>query len=1047
MAFSDPISTSLPTYASKSNLVTQPSASTWWGPNIQFPYPTNDWFMDFVLPTTATLQATGDDRRICVWPYLVQAQSSGLGFNHPFIRKSPDVRTIRSEHRINYDPSATNWGWTSDASPQIWRSLDLIFGATETITSRYLDRYDQLSATLRWNVDATHYMEAPVVRGMPYVTMRYTALTPSFTTDNTDYHSIATINGSAPSGTVSGTKFKLTINRPYLGASATETWILYASSSISFTASPSGLVAQAPFTGYLRAAKVPTATPSQEVTLDTHAHAVPIAGSTAVSVNNDSSTTTFTFTKLGVGSTILTYCLLQHEDTLSAANYASNFNIPTIRGQLRAVIGNTWTMFDSLTSVTWDSMYAIDSDKRTAIETALAVEKNLYDHRLDASDISLFGKQISRASRLALIANTLDDTPARDAITAAMKVFLNPWLDNDAGSVSSRSLMYDTTWGGVLSNSAHSVSPADDPQSTTAEAGNAVYNDHHYHWGYVIYAAAVIARFDSDWLAAYKSKVNNIVRDIANPSASDPYFTQLRYFDWYEGHSWGSGLQTNGDGRSQESSSEAVNAWYGISLWGLVSGQADLRNVGRYLLAKETHSSSLYWQMPSYYNTYPTDFAARRVISQIYTNKVLVATRSGQTADDVVLAIETMPYTPASHELLSASWVQEAYADTVADNSTPSTATKPGGWLGYTYGAQAVIDPNTAYANIEANISVSDNDVYLDKYGTSKTNLLWWSAVQGASGAAPTGTITTIDVSPVSPVDIGQSLSITATITPTCEGMVTFRDGTSEISTVMTSGGVANISTSLSTSGPHTLTATFAPSDMMAYAGSSSSAALYTVNGGGVSTTSTSLSISPTGNAVAGAVVTLSAVVSPSAPGSVTFYDGSTPMITVPVISSNAITTTTSLSVGSHILSATFTTDDSLNYTDSTSPSFGYTIYAPGAMASSTNVSAETYRGFSYGQPIAALYSDVADIDYVVSPTDSIIGFTSLSAARSVTLPPPSDLPGRVLIIKDETGSCSALNSLVLSGTIDDAPNFTLNTPYAYAKLYAGDDSWYLITP
>ena len=301
MAFSDPISTAAPGYANKTNKVTNPSGNAWWGPNITFPFPTNTWFMDFVLPGTTDMVNSAMDRRTSVWPYMVRAQTDGLAFNRPFIRKYPDGRTLRNEHQINYDATATNWGWTSAQSPAIWRYLDLSFKSTETISTRYLDRFDQLTATLKWNVDATHYMEAPVLKGMPYVSMRYFGLTPTFGTDNTDYHSIATVNGSAPSGTVSGTKFKLTINRPYLGSGATETWIIYASSSITFTASTSGLVASSPFTGYLRSAMVPTATAGEETILDTYKDAVPTAGTTSVNISGNVATTTFTYTKVGLG--------------------------------------------------------------------------------------------------------------------------------------------------------------------------------------------------------------------------------------------------------------------------------------------------------------------------------------------------------------------------------------------------------------------------------------------------------------------------------------------------------------------------------------------------------------------------------------------------------------------------------------------------------------------------------------------------------------------------------------------------------------------------
>ena len=948
MAFGDPISTSAPGYANKNNLVTQPSASSWWGPNIQFPYPTNTWFMDFVLPTTTELQNAGMDRRTSVWPYMVRAQNDGVAFNRPFIRKYPDGRTLRNEHQINYDPTATNWGWTSDQSPQIWRYLDLTFTSTESIASRYLDRYDQLTATLKWNVDATHYMEAPIVKGMPYVTMRYTGLTPRFETNNTDYHSITTVNGSAPSGTVSGTKFKLTVNRPYLGSGATETWIVYASSSISFTASASGLVATAPFTGYLRAAFVPTAAPSEETILDTYAHAVPVAGAASVSVSDDTSTTTFTYTKTGAGSTLLTYVFPHHEDTLSAANFVSNFSVTTIRGQLRAIIGNNWTMFDQLSTLTWDSPNAIDEDKQPAILTALATEKTFQASHLDATEAYIFGKQISRAARLALIAHQLGETSARDDILTAMKNYLNPWFDNDSSSVALRSLMYDTTWGGVIANSAHNASPAGNPQMANQEFGNAVYNDHYFHWGYFIYGAAVIAHFDPTWAASYQTKVNDVIRDIANPSTTDPHFTQLRHFDWYEGHSWAAGLQANGDGRNQESTSEAVNAWYGINLWGLATGQTDLHNVGRYLQAKETHAATLYWQMPSYNSVYPADFAGQKVIPLLFANKAFNGTWFG-LSDDILVGIETLPFTPASHELLPKTWMQETFPAIIADNATPGTAYTPGGWLGYTYAAQAIIDPNAAYTNIDTNISLSDDNQYLDKFGASKTNLLWWSAVQGASGPAAISTITILDVDPTSPVDEGTTVTLTATISPAAAGLVTFRDGTEVIDTATVSGDTASITASSLSAGFHSLTATFAPFDTNSYTGSSSG--------------------------------------------------------TVP-----------------------------------------YTITTPGGGITGSNKSAVAYVGFSSGASVGSARMGVADTDYTATARDGIVGYTTLTASRTVTLPAAASVPaGWKLIIKDEAGNCSPSNTIVISGTIDGVSDLILSSAYADAILYSNGSAWFRI--
>src|SRR5688572_31565583 len=56
--------------------------------------------------------------------------------------------------------------------------------------------------------------------------------------------------------------------------------------------------------------------------------------------------------------------------------------------------------------------------------------------------------------------------------------------------------------------------------------------------------------------------------DIASPDRQDKLFPFLRNFDPYAGHSWASGHARFGDGNNNESSSEAMNAWYGMILFG-----------------------------------------------------------------------------------------------------------------------------------------------------------------------------------------------------------------------------------------------------------------------------------------------------------------------------------------------------------------------------------------------------------------------------------------------------------------------------------------------
>ena len=62
-----------------------------------------------------------------------------------------------------------------------------------------------------------------------------------------------------------------------------------------------------------------------------------------------------------------------------------------------------------------------------------------------------------------------------------------------------------------------------------------------------------------------------MLRDYANPSKDDPYFTVTRCKDWYSGHSWAMGLFEAGDNRNQESTSEAINSYYAVALLGMAT--------------------------------------------------------------------------------------------------------------------------------------------------------------------------------------------------------------------------------------------------------------------------------------------------------------------------------------------------------------------------------------------------------------------------------------------------------------------------------------------
>lgn len=131
-------------------------------------------------------------------------------------------------------------------------------------------------------------------------------------------------------------------------------------------------------------------------------------------------------------------------------------------------------------------------------------------------------------------------------------------------------------------------------------------NDHHFHYGYWVRAVAEIALRDPAWAARGKwgDMVDLLIKDIAYTQRGKAEFPFLRNFDPYEGHSWASGIGLGESGNNQESSSEALNAWTGLILWGEVQGDAALRDLGIWLLVTETEAVKHYW-----FNLYGQVFA------------------------------------------------------------------------------------------------------------------------------------------------------------------------------------------------------------------------------------------------------------------------------------------------------------------------------------------------------------------------------------------------------------------------------------------------------
>ena len=191
------------------------------------------------------------------------------------------------------------------------------------------------------------------------------------------------------------------------------------------------------------------------------------------------------------------------------------------------------------------------------------------------------GKGLQRTLKLADVFEQQGDLSGRDQLLAMLKKRAEEWL---GGSNDRRYVHYDKSLGAVA------IYP--DEFFAVAEL-----NDHHFWYGYWIRAAAEIALRDPAWIAKdqWGGMIEMLIADIATAERGKAEFPFLRNFDAYEGHTWASGVGLGEFGNNNESSSESINAWAGLILWGEVTGNKALRDLGVFLLSTEIEGINHYW--------------------------------------------------------------------------------------------------------------------------------------------------------------------------------------------------------------------------------------------------------------------------------------------------------------------------------------------------------------------------------------------------------------------------------------------------------------------
>jgi len=142
--------------------------------------------------------------------------------------------------------------------------------------------------------------------------------------------------------------------------------------------------------------------------------------------------------------------------------------------------------------------------------------------------------------------------------------------------------------------------------------------------------------------------------------------------------------------RNQESTSEAVNAYYGTYLYGLAIGDSHIENVGRILLATEIRGAQKYWQIKSDGQIYQDPFKENKVVGILWEDGGNYGTFFSADPQCIHL-IQMLPFSPISEALLPVDWIQEQFPF-LEKTRTP-------GWEDLLACNQAIIDPASAWTN------------------------------------------------------------------------------------------------------------------------------------------------------------------------------------------------------------------------------------------------------------------------------------------------------------------------------------------------------------
>ena len=265
----------------------------------------------------------------------------------------------------------------------------------------------------------------------------------------------------------------------------------------------------------------------------------------------------------------------------------------TPRGEMRLAKGNDFTIDYPVHGmlpffpVPYDSLSGYDSQLMRTLCAEYAQAGSF------GADTYWGGKGLTQMAHYMTTAYQLGDTATFELAKSRLRATLIDWYTYTPGETQYYFARYDR-WGALVG-----FDPSYDSDT---------FNDHHFHYGYFVYASALLCMLDDDFRQQYGDMARLVALDYANPylpttgAADLPTtaqrsisFPSFRTFNPYLGHSFAGGMGNEGNGNGQESSSESMQGWGGVWMLGAALGDEDLMEAGIYGYTLEARGTAEYW--------------------------------------------------------------------------------------------------------------------------------------------------------------------------------------------------------------------------------------------------------------------------------------------------------------------------------------------------------------------------------------------------------------------------------------------------------------------